>query len=75
MDLDKVLAQLRAELENLEAAIASLERLQTDAPRRGRPPKLLAAARKTVNLATSKTGTDLRSVGGHRPDLSSDRVV
>ena len=59
MDLDKVLAQLRAELENLDAAIVSLERLQTEAPRRGRPPKVLSTARKT--------GSDLRPVGGHRP--------
>jgi len=50
VDLSKVLAQLRLELENLDLAIASLERLaaqkqrgQTDVPpegrRRGRPPK------------------------------------
>ena len=39
MDLDKVLAQLREELENLDAAILSLERLQQPGPRRGRPPK------------------------------------
>jgi hypothetical protein len=40
MDLSKVLAQLRAELENLDAAILSLERLQQEGPpRRGRPPK------------------------------------
>jgi len=68
MDLDKVLAQLRAELENLDAAIASLERLQTEGPRRGRPPKLLAAARKTGTIAVSKTGTDLRSARGQMPE-------
>jgi hypothetical protein len=68
MDLDKVLAQLRAELENLDAAIVSLECLQTDGPRRGRPPKLLAAARKTGDIAASKLGADLSSVPGHRPD-------
>jgi hypothetical protein len=69
MDLDKVLAQLRAELENLDAAIVSLERLQTEGPRRGRPPpKLLAAARKTGTIAVSKTGTDLRSARGQMPE-------
>jgi hypothetical protein len=68
MDLDKVLAQLRAELENLEAAIVSLELLQTESPRRGRPPKLLAAARKPGNIAASKTGTDLRSMRGQTPE-------
>ncbi|MEI9970767.1 MAG: hypothetical protein WDO73_01245 [Ignavibacteriota bacterium] len=42
MDLTKVLAQLREELENLDAAIFSLERLQSEGRRRGRPPKALA---------------------------------
>jgi hypothetical protein len=46
MDLTKVLAQLRAELANLDAAIVSLERLQQEGPRRGRPPKALVAARR-----------------------------
>jgi hypothetical protein len=66
MDLDKVLAQLRAELENLDAAIVSLERLQTEGRRRGRPPKMQAAARKTGSLAASKTGSDPRSADGRR---------
>ncbi len=54
MDLSKVLAQLRLELENLDLAIASLERLAaqkqrnraeapTEGKRRGRPPKTAAA--------------------------------
>jgi hypothetical protein len=60
MDLVKVLAQLRAELENLDAAIVSLERLQTEGPRRGRPPRVLAATRKT--------SSDLRTVGGRTRD-------
>jgi hypothetical protein len=41
MDLAKVLAQLHAELENLDAAIASLERIQQGSRRRGRPPEWL----------------------------------
>ena len=46
MDLNKVLAQLREELNNLDAAIASLERLQVEGKRRrGRPPKILADLR------------------------------
>lgn len=45
MDLTKVLAQLRAELENLDAAIASLERIQNGSRRRGRPPIWLNKAR------------------------------
>jgi hypothetical protein len=54
VDLSKVLAQLRLELENLDLAIASLERLAaqkqrnraeapTEGKRRGRPPKAAAA--------------------------------
>jgi hypothetical protein len=50
VDLTKVLAQLRMELENIDMAIASLERLATqkqrglaegpgEVKRRGRPPK------------------------------------
>jgi hypothetical protein len=46
MDLSKVLAQLREELENLDAAIQSLERLQQDVPRRGRPPKTVSQMSK-----------------------------
>lgn len=43
MDLDKVLAELHAERTRLDAAILSLEKLQQQSPRRGRPPKALAA--------------------------------
>lgn len=39
MDVSKVLEQLRKELEHLDAAIMSLERLQQKGLRRGRPPK------------------------------------
>ena len=46
MDLNKVLAQLRLELEHLDAAIDSLERLQAKEVRRGRPPKALAELRR-----------------------------
>ncbi len=46
MDLSKVLAQLREELANLDAAILSLERLQQEGRRRGRPPKALAQLSK-----------------------------
>jgi hypothetical protein len=42
MDLSKALIQLRKELAHLDAAILSLERLQARAPRRGRPPRVLA---------------------------------
>ncbi len=42
MDLAKVLQQLHEELENLNAAILSLERLQESGRRRGRPPRIVA---------------------------------
>jgi len=44
MDLYKVLAQLREQLDYLNAAILSLERLQQEGSRPGRPPKVLAEA-------------------------------
>ena len=44
MDITKVVAELRQELANLDAAILTLERLQQVGPRRrGRPPKSMAA--------------------------------
>lgn len=45
MDLTKVLAQLHAELENLDAAIASLERIEQGSRRRGRPPLWISKTR------------------------------
>ena len=56
MDLTKVLAQLRAELANLDAAIISLERLQQEGVRRGRPPKLLAGIKDTVRAKRRVSG-------------------
>jgi hypothetical protein len=51
MDLGKVLTQLRSELENLDAAIASLERIQQGGRRRGRPPEWLNRTRETRTRA------------------------
>ncbi len=42
MDLTKVLQQLHEELDNLNTAILTLERLQESGRRRGRPPALLS---------------------------------
>lgn len=39
MDISGVLDQMRKELEHLDAAIASLERLQQKQPQKGRPAK------------------------------------
>ena len=47
MELTKVLSQLRQELDHIDAAILSLERLQAKEMRRGRPPKALMEIRKT----------------------------
>ena len=63
MDLSKALAQLRRELVHLDAAIASLERLEARVPRRGRPPRLLAEIQK---LATKKPGPSGRRRAGAR---------
>ena len=41
MDLVTVLAKLHEELDGLNAAIATLERLQRGEPGRGRPPRLV----------------------------------
>ena len=62
MDLNKVLAQLHEELENLDAAILSLERLQQEGrPRRGRPPKALSRFSK-------ESGDRKKIVGGAERD-------
>jgi len=46
MDVQKLLEELRAERDLVEAAILNLERLRTSGTkRRGRPPKWLQAAR------------------------------
>jgi hypothetical protein len=57
MDLSKVLSDLRAELANLDAAILSLERLQQEGRRRGRPPKALAELTK-ASRAARKDGAE-----------------
>jgi hypothetical protein len=50
MDLAKVLTQLHGELDDLNAAIATLERMQ-GGRRRGRPPRLVRAhAERAIQL-------------------------
>jgi hypothetical protein len=46
MDLTHVLAQLHAELAHLDAAIASLERLQQESRKPGRPPKAISELKR-----------------------------
>lgn len=55
MDLSKVLAQLRTELENLDAAIASLERIEQGNRRRGRPPIWLSKVRPKPRNGSKET--------------------
>jgi hypothetical protein len=46
MDLYKVLSQLHEELDRLNAAILSLERLQQENRRRGHTPKVVSEVTK-----------------------------
>jgi hypothetical protein len=57
MDLGKVLTQLREELANLDAAILSLERVQQEGRRGGRPQKAPSEASR-ASRATDKTEAD-----------------
>jgi hypothetical protein len=66
MDLAKVLAQLREELEHLDAAILSLEQLHHGGRRRGRPPELLAEIRRPGRVASPKGANEPRSALGGR---------
>ena len=62
MDLEKVLDQLREELQNLKMAITSLERLQQTGRRRGRPPAWLGSITKQERRAKPKRSKPDKSV-------------
>ena len=64
MDLSKVLAELRQELENLDAAILSLERLQQEGRRRGRPPKALSESRIPLSAPRAMLSLTMFPAGG-----------
>jgi len=64
MDLSKVLTELREELANLDAAILSLERLQQEGRRRGRPPTTIS------NLTKARTTRRAGTGEGPEPDGS-----
>jgi hypothetical protein len=69
MDLAKVLAQLREELENLDAAILTLERLRSGGRHRGRPPELLAEMRRSGSAAARRGGSEAQaSARGRKAD-------
>ena len=62
MDVDKILADLRLERMQIEAAILSLERLAKDRmSRRGRPPKCMAEARKRVRAQAKQQDSPSKS--------------
>jgi hypothetical protein len=60
MDLAKVLAELRRELQQLDAAILSLKRLKEEGRKRGRPPKLPAGVKPSTSggVASRKRSGD-----------------
>jgi hypothetical protein len=69
MDLAKVLAHLHAELDKLDAAIASLQRLQQGDQRRGHPaPRLQKSAKKTVEPRADKAKLSSRHAGELPPN-------
>jgi hypothetical protein len=70
MDLAKVLAQLREELDTLNATILSLERLQQRSQRRDRPPRTVAAAKPKAKPVTA---LDRRGASDPRPPASDDK--
>lgn len=58
MDVNRILAALRLEREQLDAVILNLEHLaQSREHRRGRPPAIFAAARKRGRPRGSKNRT------------------
>jgi len=55
MDINKMLAELRAERENLEQAIVTLQRLASGRGKcRGRPPKWMAVVKRRSRHPGSK---------------------
>jgi hypothetical protein len=56
MDVEKILAEMRQEREQLEEAIANLERLARPVKRRGRPPAWLAGIKKTEEMESRAAG-------------------
>jgi hypothetical protein len=72
MDISKVLQQLRRDLANLDAAIASLERIQQKGRGRGRPQAGSAVEHGTEQVADDRAervvlpGRQKRSPGTRR---------
>ncbi len=54
MDLEKTIAELRAESQRIAEAIEALERLAEGGTKRGRPPRWLQKLREARSEAESK---------------------
>ena len=67
MDLAKVLADLRAELDTLDNAIASLERLRQADLRREPPTGWVQKSGKTTSLGSRKVKASSRHAGEFPP--------
>ena len=68
MNLNKILAELRQEREQIDEAIVSLERLAAGSgPRRGRPPRWLQAHKGTSRPVPTKEkpAPATKSAGGN----------
>jgi hypothetical protein len=66
MDIGKILAEMRLEREQLEDAIASLERLERPVRRRGRPPAWLAEIRKAQETVGEDGGRKKKDPGNNK---------
>ena len=67
MDVEKILAEMRLEREQLEDAIASLERLERPVRGRGRPPAWLAEIRKAQETGGQNMGRKKKKRGSNQP--------
>jgi len=61
MDLTRMIAELKAEKQLLEQAMAALERLAANSPRHGRPPNWLKG-----QIQAAPTGRRKKSPGAHK---------
>jgi hypothetical protein len=67
MDLTKVLAQLREELAQVNAAILSLEQLHSGGKRRGRPPRWISEIKESAGLVDVKEKSKAVSRRNRKP--------
>lgn len=68
INLQKFLAELHQERDNIDAAILVVSRLSSGAPRRGRPPKILTGNRF---IPTEEFKTKLASISAPRRKFSA----